>query len=101
MLTSIPGGCESLVLICLHADGALSRRHPGTAKHGFGATVGSTNWSYRTEVSSTPHVPAPPWCLMPCPAPTVTTLRLKSPAQLVAFWSQNCGLATAVVPGAA
>ena len=37
-------------------EGALSLRHPGAAKHGFGVTVGSMNRSYRTEVTSTPHL---------------------------------------------
>src|SRR6266576_6957643 len=42
-------------------DGALSRRQPGAAKHGFGETVGSMNRSYRTEVTSTPHLLFRPW----------------------------------------
>jgi hypothetical protein len=42
--------------VSLHADGALSRRQPGAAKHGLGEIVGSRNWSLRTEVSSTPHL---------------------------------------------
>jgi hypothetical protein len=29
--------------VSLHAEGALSRRQPGAAKHGFGEIVGSRN----------------------------------------------------------
>src|SRR2546422_6256361 len=99
MLTMIPWLLASAVLTSLHADGALSRRQPGEAKHGFGPMWGSMNWSYLTEVNSTPQLPEPPWCFMPkVGAATATTL--KEPAQPTLFMFQNCLAAIAVVPGA-
>src|SRR6267378_2214463 len=100
MLTMIPWLLASAVLIALHADGALSRRHPGDAKHGLGAMLGSRNWSNLTDVSSMPQLPEPPWCFIWLGAAAAVTARLKWPAQLTPFMSQNCGLAIAVVPGA-
>src|SRR5712692_9384388 len=84
-----------------HADGPLSRRHPGDAKHGSGPMVGSANVSQRTEVSSMPQFPAPLLCFRPsAPGRPLVTVTLKSPAQLVLFMFQNSRLETLVVPGA-
>src|SRR5205809_3015254 len=99
MLTMIPWLLASAVLIALQADGALSRRQPGAAKHGLGPMLGSTNWSYLTDVSSMPQLPAPPWCFIAKPGAGVTS-RLKEPAQPTPFMFQNCLAAIAVVPGA-
>src|SRR5712671_3020840 len=100
MLTLIPWLLASAVLTAWHEDGALSRRHPGEPRHGSGRIVGSLKVSQRTEVSSTPQLPLPPWCLMPKPGAGVAAT-LKWPAQPVLFMSQNCGFATADVPTAA
>ena len=84
-----------------HADGALSRRHPGDPKHGFGPMVGSMNLSQRTDVSSMPQFPAPLLCFRPsAPGRPLVTVTLKSPAQLVPFMFQNWMPAVLVVPGA-
>src|SRR5207244_7509348 len=100
MLTSMPWLLASAVLTGWHDDGALSRRQPGAPRQGSGRIVGSLKVSQRTEVSSTPQPPLPPWCLIPKPGAGVAAT-LKWPAHPVPFMFQNCGLTTAVVPGAA
>ena len=90
----------SLVPAVWHADGALSRRQPGDAKHGLGPMAGSMKVSQRTEVSSMPQLPAPLLCFRPkAPGMPLVTVRVKFPAQLVPFMFQNWIPAPLVVPG--
>src|SRR5579885_1910993 len=77
----MPWLLASAVLTLVHADGVLSRRQPGDAKHGLGPIVGSMNVSHRAEVSSMPQLPLPPWCFMPLPAPTATAAAVNVPEQ--------------------
>src|SRR5438270_9042017 len=100
MPTLIPLLLVSVVLTTSQADGALSRRQPGEAKHGLPATEESRNRSYRTDVSSIPQLPPPPWCLMPFPgAGTTEVVKVPThpwPPQKAA----GLPLAAAVEPGA-
>src|SRR3989442_5088039 len=84
MLTLIPLLFPSRVFTNWHAEGALSRRHPGEARHGSGKIVPSLNRSSRTDVSSTPQLPPPPWCFIPLPGATGETDGFKRPSQLLA-----------------
>src|SRR5258708_14625582 len=84
-----------------HSDGALSRAQPGELKHGFGVMPGSLKVSNRTDVSSTPHwlsLFRGPFSAIPLPVGVETIASVKSPAQLVPFGFQNCGLASDVWP---
>src|SRR5437870_427294 len=125
MLTLIPmleGECRPPTTafgVSWHSDGELSRRQPAAAEHAVEMLV-SGNRSKRTDVTSTPHLllrlrvsDTPVWqpagatgdrsvqggaSRMVCP--TALFVTLKWPAQFTPFMSQNCGLATFVVPGA-